>query len=71
MNASEIEKLQAYLRQTFGNQDITVSPPEKPEAPAELSINGEFLAVIYKDDEEEDDLSYSLHMTILDEDLPS
>ena len=70
MSPSEAARLQAYLQELFGNAAISIKPPAKPEAPAEMSINDEFLAVIYKDDEDEDDLSYSLHMTILDEDLP-
>ena len=70
MNSTEVARIQKYLRQIFANDKITLTPPAKPEAPGELSIGDEFLAVIYRD-EEDGEVSFSLHMTILEEDLPA
>jgi hypothetical protein len=70
MKPTEVARVQKYLRQTFGNDQITLTPPTKPEAPCELSIGDEFLAVIYRDDDD-GEISFSLHMTILDEDMPA
>jgi hypothetical protein len=70
MQSSEIARVQAYLRATFGNERITIAPPKKSGAPIEVSINGEFIAVLHRDDDE-GEVSFSLHMTILEEDLPT
>ena len=69
MNTNEITRLQDYLRQTFGNTEITLRPPEKDTLPAELYIGDEFLGVIYRD-VDDGEISYALNMSILSEDLP-
>lgn len=68
MDKSEIEKVQRYLRQTFGNHGITIEARPKKDDSAEVSLDGEFIGVIFKDDEE-GDVSYDFHMTILQMDL--
>ena len=70
MTPSEIVRVEAYLRTTFGNSKIKIIPPKKPDAPIEVSINGEFIGVIYRDDED-GEVSYSLNISILEEDLPT
>ena len=70
MTPSEIVRVEAYLRTTFGNTKIKIAPPKKPDAPIEVSIGGEFIGVIYRDDDE-GEVSYSLNITILEEDLPT
>lgn len=69
MTPSEIVRVEAYLRTTFGNSKISIAPPKKPEAPIEVSIAGEFIGVLYRDDDE-GEVSYSLNISILEEDLP-
>lgn len=69
MTPNEIAKLQTYLRKAFGNQQITVVPPAKKGQPVEVTIGGEFVGTLYKD-EEDGDVSYAFNMTILSEDLP-
>lgn len=69
MNTNEITRVQNYLRQTFGNSEITLHPPEKDTLPAEFYIGEEFLGVIYRD-VDEGEISYALNMSILSEDLP-
>ncbi|MCK4939595.1 MAG: DUF3126 family protein [Rhodospirillaceae bacterium] len=68
MTPEEIGKVQTYLRKTFGNNRITVQPPTKPDAPIEVSVGEEFIAVLHRD-EDEGEVSYSLVMTILDIDI--
>ncbi len=68
MQPNDIARVQAYLRKTFGNDNIDLAPPERPEGPSEMSINGEFLAIIFRDDDD-GDISFSLNMSILEEDL--
>jgi hypothetical protein len=69
MTPTEIAQVQVYLRQTFGNDRIRVVAPAKRGAPIEVRIGDEFLGVLHRDDEE-GEVSYSLHMTILADDLP-
>ncbi len=69
MNPSEIARVEAYLGATFGNPRIRIHPPKKRGAPIEVTIGEEFIGVLHRD-EDEGEVSYSLHMTILEEDLP-
>jgi hypothetical protein len=62
--------VQAYLRKTFGNADITVVPPVKRGAPVEVHIGHEFIGVLHRD-EDEGEVSYALQISILEEDLPA
>lgn len=64
---SEVAKIQTYLQQKFGNPGITLRD-RKVEDSLEVLINGEFIAVIYKD-EDEGETSYDLNMSILDIDI--
>ena len=68
MTPTEIEKLQRFLRQTFGNHGITLA--KRPEAAdsAEFQINGETFGAVYKD-EDEGELSYNIQLSVLSEDL--
>lgn len=68
MNPDEIKKLDTYLKKVFGGADLQVKPRPKKDDSCELYKGDEFLAVIYRD-EEEGELSYNLSMAILDIDL--
>ncbi|OAN43995.1 hypothetical protein A6A04_08930 [Paramagnetospirillum marisnigri] len=69
MTPKDIARVEAYLRATFGNPKIRIEPPKKRGAPIEVTLGGEFIGVLHRDDED-GEVSYSLHMTILEEDLP-
>jgi hypothetical protein len=69
MTTVELTRLQAYLRKTFANERITISPPPKRGASAEVRIGDEFIGVVHRD-EEDGEVSYALHIPILEEDLP-
>lgn len=69
MNTKEIQAIQQYLRNTFGTERISLKAGTGGDAPAEVSIGGEFIGVIYRNFEE-GELSYDFNMAILAEDLP-
>lgn len=68
MHSAEIAQVQTYLRKTFGNQRLTVRAPEKRGGPVEVMLGDEFIGVLHRDDDE-GEVSYAFHMTILAEDL--
>lgn len=68
MQAQEIFKLEKYLRSTFRLDTIEVRQRPQKEDSAEVYIGDEFIGVLYRDDED-DDLSYSFSMAILEFDL--
>ncbi len=69
MTPTEIARVEDYLRRTFHNNRIVINPPAKPEAPIEMHVNGEFIGTVYRD-EDEGEISYSLQIMILEDDLP-
>jgi Protein of unknown function (DUF3126) len=69
MTPSDIARLEAYLRTTLGNDRIRIEVPKNRGASVEVRVGSEFLGTVYRD-EEDGEVSFSLHITILDEDLP-
>ncbi len=60
---SEVIKLEGYLKRKFGNHGLSLRA--RPTADSvEVLLNGEFLGVIYKD-EDEGEVSYDFNMAIL------
>ena len=68
MTPQEITKLTAFLRRKFNLPTITVRRRPQKDDSAEVYLGDEFIAVIYRDDEE-GELSYNFQMAILDFDL--
>ena len=68
MKADEISKLEAYLRRQFDQPKIAVRTRPRKDDSAEVFIGEEFVGLIHKD-EEDDELSYTFTMAILDYDL--
>jgi len=69
MKPNEIARVQDYLRRTFANDRIAIDAPAKRGGPIEVRIGDEFIGVLHRDDDE-GEISYALHITILEEDLP-
>ena len=69
MTAQEAKRLQVYMQKKFENQKLTVRARERANDSVEVLLDGEFIAVIYKD-EDEGEVSYDLNMAILEMDLP-
>jgi hypothetical protein len=69
LTRSEIWRLEKYLRNQFRLDTITiVERPKQPDS-VEVHINGEFVGVLFKD-EEDGEISYAFNMAILEMDLP-
>ena len=68
MTRSEIWRLEKYLRNLFRLDTITLMERQQKDS-VEVHIGGEFIALIYKN-EEDGDISYDLNMSILEMDLP-
>jgi hypothetical protein len=70
MNRSDIARVEAYLRKTLGSDLIHIESPKSGNGPVEVHAGREFLGTVHRD-EEDGEVSYSLHLTILEEDLPA
>lgn len=68
MDKQEIAKLQAYLRRKFQLPNLRVEARPKKKDSAEVFIGDEFIAVIFRDDED-GEVSWNLQMAILEMDL--
>jgi hypothetical protein len=64
----ELARLQAYLRKTFGSQNLTVRARPKKDDSAEVYMGDDFIAVLFREDEE-GEVSYQFQMAILELDL--
>ena len=69
MTSSDIARLEAYLRSTLGNDRIRIEVPKTRGASVEVRVGAEFLGTVHRD-EDDGEVSFSLHITILEEDLP-
>lgn len=65
----ELIRVQAYMRQTFANDNIAVRPRSQTGDSIEILLNGEFIGLVYKT-VEDGETSYDFNMSILDIDLP-
>lgn len=70
MNKSEIIRLQKYLQDKFGNKSLNLGERKEAKDSVEVTLNGEFIGVIYRD-EDDGDISYDFNMAILEMDLPA
>lgn len=70
MNKSEITRLQAYLQEKFTNKKLSLAERKEAKDSVEVMLDGEFIGVIYKDDDE-GEVSYDFNMAILEMDLPA
>ena len=70
ISTQEMAKLQKYLQGKFANKNISLRERSQARDSVEVLLDGEFIGVIYKDDEDSD-VSYDFNMAILDIDLES
>ena len=66
MDQKDIDRIQAHLKRTFGNPHIAVKARKQKDS-AEVEMKGEFIGVIYEDEDEQG--SFLFEMAILPEDL--
>jgi hypothetical protein len=69
LTRTELWRIEKYLRNLFRLDTITVVERPKQDDSVEVHINGEFIGVIFKD-EEDGEVSYAFNMAILEMDLP-
>ncbi|HLY87999.1 MAG TPA: DUF3126 family protein [Acetobacteraceae bacterium] len=69
MQSADITRVQAYLRKTFGTDRIHIDPPKTRSGPVEVRVGDEFIGTLHRDTED-GEVSFSLHIMILEEDLP-
>lgn len=69
MTNSEIERVQVYLRRLLGTERISIIPPRQAGMSVEVEASGEVIGTLHRD-AEDGEVSYALHLTILEEDLP-
>jgi len=69
ISVSEIARLQTTLRRLFGSPTLTVNKPPRPGLSVEIAVNNEIVGTVHRD-EDEGEISYAIHVTILEEDLP-
>jgi len=65
----EILKLEHYLKKVFRLPELQVRQRPQKEDSAEVYIGEEFIGVLFRDDEDEDETAYQFQMAILDFDL--
>ncbi len=68
MTKEELARLENYLRKTFGTASLEVRAQPKKNDMAEIFINGDFIATLYRI-EEDGELEYQVQMAILEMDL--
>ena len=68
MDRITLSKIQNYLRLTLGSKNLKVEGRQNKIDSADVTLNGEFLGVIFEDNED-GDVCYHFNMTILDIDL--
>ena len=68
MDRNTLSKIQNYLRLTLGSKQLKVEGRENKIDSADVTLNGEFLGVIFED-KEDGDTCYHFNMTVLDIDL--
>lgn len=67
MNKEEILRLEAYLKEKL-NPGLRVLARKETNDSVEVYLGAEFIAVVYKDDED-GEVSYQFTMTVLKEDI--
>lgn len=69
MTRTDVERVQTYLRRLFGTERIQIIPPAKPGLSVEIAVSDEVIGTVHQDTED-GETSYSIHITVLEEDLP-
>lgn len=68
MTGHQLAAVQAYLNKRFGTDGVSIKPRKVSDS-VEVYLNDEILGLLYIDDEDKDDVSYDLNISILQQDL--
>ncbi|EHL97799.1 hypothetical protein HMPREF9946_03972 [Acetobacteraceae bacterium AT-5844] len=69
MTPTDIARVQTYLRRLLGSDRVRIVPPARKGLSVEVAVDDEVIGTIHQDNDE-GEISYSVHLTILEEDLP-
>jgi hypothetical protein len=69
MTPTDIARVQTYLRRLLGSERVKLVPPARKGMSVELAVDEEVIGTVHRD-EEEGEVSYAVHITVLEEDLP-
>ena len=68
MSPEQIVSVRNYLCKRLGTEAITIKP-RKVQDSVEVYLNDEILGLLYIDDEDPNDVSYDLNISIIAQDL--
>ena len=68
MNDFEIKQIQGYLNSKFDSEKFVAKKRKSIDDSCEIFLDNEFIGLVYIE-EDEGEVSYQFHMTILREDL--
>jgi hypothetical protein len=68
MTPEQITSVRNYLCKRFGTENLTIKPRKVSDS-VEVYLDDEILGLLYIDDEDKDDISYDLNISILQQDL--
>ncbi len=68
MTADQLAAVKAYLSKRLGTDKLTIVRRKVADS-VEVHLNNEILGLLYIDDEDKDDISYDLNISILQQDL--
>lgn len=68
MTAEQIAQIKTYLKKRLGTENLTISPRKVADS-VEVYLDDEILGILYIDEEDKDDISYDLNISILQQDL--
>lgn len=68
MTPAQTAKVKAYLSKRFSCDKVDLRPRKVADS-VEVYLNDEILGLLYIDDEDKDDISYDLNISILQQDL--
>ena len=68
MTKTEIERVQAYLRRLLGSDRIRIIAPKRAGMSIEVAAGDEVVGTLHRD-AEDGEVSYAIHLTVLEEDL--
>lgn len=69
MTPNDISRVQTYLRRLLGSERIRLVPPARKGMSVEVAVDEEVIGTIHRD-EDEGEVSFAVHITVLEEDLP-
>ena len=70
MTKTDCDRVQAYLRDLLGSERIVVLKPKRAGLSVEVAVGDEVIGTLHRDTDD-GEVSYSVHLTILEEDLPA